>query len=211
MRLFSNDFTELHPIPAACAFGRPGGPGEPCVFAGNRNPHLAWSGAPDATRSFVLMCIDSDAPTRADDVNQPDRPVPLDLPRGEFLHWLMLDIPRDCHELAQGSCSDGVVAHGKQTPPGPRGARQGRNDYTAWFANDAAMAGDYFGYDGPCPPWNDERVHHYHFRLYALDVATLDLADGLTLANARSAMRGHLLAEAALSGTYTLNPALRRD
>jgi phosphatidylethanolamine-binding protein (PEBP) family uncharacterized protein len=36
-------------------------------------------------------------------------------------------------------------------------------------------AGDYYGYDGPCPPWNDLRLHHYIFRLYALDVPRLDL------------------------------------
>ena len=32
------------------------------------------------------------------------------------------------------------------------------------------MSGDYFGYDGPCPPWNDSIVHHYVFTVYALDV-----------------------------------------
>jgi hypothetical protein len=41
--------------------------------------------------------------------------------------------------------------------------RQGVNDYTGWFANDPDMAGEYYGYDGPCPPWNDERVHTYVF------------------------------------------------
>ena len=53
----------------------------------------------------------------------------------------------------------------------PRGARQGINDYTGWFAGDKDMAGNYFGYDGPCPPWNDEIPHRYVFTLYALDVA----------------------------------------
>jgi hypothetical protein len=210
MRLTSHDFTDQQPIPDICAFGRPGDAGEPCVFAANRNPHLAWTDVPAGTHSFVLMCIDTDVPTRADDVNQPGRSVPADLPRAEFVHWLMVDIPRDCHALAHGSCSDGVVAHGKRSPHGPHGARQGRNDYTGWFAGDDTMAGDYFGYDGPCPPWNDERVHHYHFRLYALDVATLALPADFTVADVRAAMGRHLLAEAALTGTYTLNRALRR-
>ncbi len=210
MRIRSHDFDDGQPIPAACAFGRRGDAGEPCVFAGNRNPQLAWSDVPEGTRSFMLMCIDIDVPTRADDVNQRGREVPADLPRAEFVHWLMLDIPRECRELAQGSCSDGVVARGKRMPPGPPGARQGRNDYTGWFAGDAAMAGDWFGYDGPCPPWNDALVHRYRFQLLALDVAALDVPDDFTLADVRAAMVGRVLAEAVLTGTYTLNPALRR-
>ena len=56
------------------------------------------------------------------------------------------------------------------------GTRQGINDYTGWFAGDKDMAGNYFGYDGPCPPWNDEILHHYVFTVYALDVPRLDIA-----------------------------------
>lgn len=210
MQLRSDNFRDMQPIPEAFAFGRPGDAGEPCVLAGNRSPHLAWSAVPAGTRSFALLCVDADAPTRADDVNQPDRRVPASLPRAEFSHWLLVDIPAECRELAAGSCGEGVVAHGKQSPPGPPGSRQGLNDYTGWFAGDAAMAGDWFGYDGPCPPWNDERVHHYRFSLHALDVASLGLEGRFTLADARAAMKGHVLAEAALIGTYTLNVALRR-
>ncbi len=58
-------------------------------------------------------------------------------------------------------------------PHAPRDARQGINDYTGWFAGDKDMAGNYFGYDGPCPPWNDELPHRYVFTLYALDVPRL--------------------------------------
>ena len=210
MRLSSRDFANGQPIPETCAFGRTGDAGEPCVLSTNRNPQLAWSEVPEGTCSLVLLCIDVDVPTRADDVNKPGRVVPADLPRAEFVHWMMIDIPRECRELEHGSCSDGVIARGKRTPPGPPGARQGRNDYSGWFAGDADMAGDYFGYDGPCPPWNDERLHHYHFHVYALDVANLDLDVRFTLADLRAAMRGHVLAEAELIGTYTLFPASRR-
>jgi Raf kinase inhibitor-like YbhB/YbcL family protein len=210
MRIRSDDFRDMQPMPEECAFGRPGDAGEPCVLSANRNPHLAWDMVPAATRSFVLTCIDSDAPTRGDDVNQADRRVSAALPRTDFVHWLMADIPVECRELAQGSCADGVVARGKSAPHGPPGARQGRNDYTGWFAGDAAMAGEYLGYDGPCPPWNDERMHHYHFRIHALDVASLGLHGPYTLADLRAAMQGHVLAEAELTGVYTLNVALRR-
>lgn len=209
MQIRSHDLVDGQPIAATFAFGRPGAAGEPCVLSDNRNPHLAWSDAPAATRSFVLTCIDVDVPSRGDDVNQVGRTVPASLPRVEFVHWLIANIPADVHEIAQGACSDGIVAHGKATPPGPAGAVQGRNDYTGWFAGDAAMAGEYRGYDGPCPPWNDALVHRYRFTVHALDVERLDLAPGFDLAALRAAMEGHVLALATLTGTYTLNPALR--
>ena len=70
------------------------------------------------------------------------------------------------------------------------------------------MAGTYGGYDGPCPPWNDELVHHYTFTVHALDVASLGLSGDFGLAEVRTAMEGHVLASASVTGTYTLNPAL---
>ena len=210
MRIRSDDIESMQPIPEEFAFGTPGPGGEPTVFAPYLNPHLAWSDVPPATRSFALICVDTDVPTRGEGVNQPGRHVPASLPRTEFFHWVMVDIPLECRELGSGSCAEGVVAHGKQNPVGPPGAKQGINDFTGWFAGDAAMAGDYFGYDGPCPPWNDDLLHHYHFRIYALDVPTLGLSGRFMAADARAAMQGHVLAEAALTGTYTLNAALRR-
>lgn len=86
--------------------------------------------------------------------------------------------------------------------------RQGVNDYHGWFSGDPTMDGDYYGYDGPCPPWNDERVHHYIFRLYALDVPRLELAGRFTCADVLNAIHGHIIDEAQLIGTYTLNSAL---
>ena len=71
------------------------------------------------------------------------------------------------------------------------------------------MSGDYFGYDGPCPPWNDERVHHYVFTLYALDTPRLELPARFSGTDARNAMRGHVLAEASIAGRYSLNPSVK--
>jgi Raf kinase inhibitor-like YbhB/YbcL family protein len=210
MRIRSDDFVHMQPIPEEFAFGKVGTNGEHMVLAPNRNPHFAWSDVPAATRSFVLMCVDTDVPTRADDVNKEGRHVPASLARTEFLHWLMTDIPLECRELGTGSCAEGVIAHGRRDPSGPPGAKQGINDFTGWFAGDAAMSGDYYGYDGPCPPWNDDVVHHYHFRVYALGVPTLGVSGRFGVAEARAAMQGHVLAEAAITGTYTLNAALRR-
>jgi Raf kinase inhibitor-like YbhB/YbcL family protein len=206
MQLRSDSFENGASIPAEFAFGKPG---DPVALSDNRNPHLAWKDAPAATRSFVLTCIDADVPSKPDDVNQAGREVPASLPRVEFVHWLMADVPRECGELAAGSCSDGITARGKHDPVGPPGSVQGKNDYTGWFAGDKDMAGDYLGYDGPCPPWNDAIVHRYRFHLFALDVASLGLKPGFDLAELREAMRGHVLAEASLGGSYTLNPRLR--
>ncbi len=210
MRVRSDDLEHMQPIPEECAFGKPGSDGEPVARSANRNPHLAWSEVPAGTRSFALFVVDTDVPTRGDDVNKEGRHVPASLPRTEFFHWVMVDIPAEYRELGAASCADGVVAHGQKNPPGPPGSKQGINDFTGWFANDPAMVGDYYGYDGPCPPWNDDLLHHYHFRVYALDVPTLGLAGKFTAAAARTAMQGHVLAEAAITGTYTLNAALRR-
>lgn len=208
MQIRSDDFHDHAPIPAEFAFGKPGPNGEPCVLSANRNPQLAWRGAPADTRSFALACIDPDVPSRGDDVNQPGRSVPADLPRVDFAHWLMVDIPPACTAIAAGACSAGITPRGKQAPPGPAGSRQGCNDYTGWFASDPAMAGDYLGYDGPCPPWNDALRHRYRFRVFALDVATLDVPPRFGWAELQDALRGHVLDSAELVGTYSLNPAL---
>ena len=203
MQLRSDSFTHGQPMPSRLAFCKPGAP---VALSDNRSPHLAWKDAPAGTRSFVLTCIDPDVPSKPDDVNQPGRSVPADLPRVEFVHWLMANIPPECGELGEGACSDEITPRGKPAPFGPPGSVQGENDYTGWFAGDADMQGSYTGYDGPCPPWNDTLVHHYHFRVYALDVAQLPLSDGFKLDALRAAMHGHVLAETGLTGTYSLNP-----
>jgi Raf kinase inhibitor-like YbhB/YbcL family protein len=203
MRIWSDSFKPREPIPAEFAMGQGDG------FARNRNPHLAWDDVPAGTRSFALLCIDTDAPTVPETVGRNDIEIPVEQPRAEFVHWTMVDIPADVRVIAAGSCSDGVTAHGKQHPPGPAGTRQGRNDYTGWLAGDPDMAGEYLGYDGPYPPFNDLHVHRYFFRLFALDAPSLALPDGFTAADVFHAMHGHVLAEAAVHGTYSLHPALR--
>lgn len=208
MQIMSASFGHRQRIPEEFAFAAPD-PHEHLRLSRNRNPHLRWSGLPAATRSVVLVCVDTDVPTRADDVNREGRSVPADLPRTDFYHWLMVDIPPTVTEIAAGACADGIVAGGRREPAGPAGSRQGVNDYTAWFAGDAAMRGDYYGYDGPCPPWNDERLHHYHFVVYATDLARCPVEGGFRGAELQAALAGHVLAEARLTGTYSLNPAVR--
>jgi Raf kinase inhibitor-like YbhB/YbcL family protein len=207
MKLQSASFLHEQPIPEEFAFGAP----DPILhvrFAANRNPQLKWSGAPGQTRSYALICVDSDVPTKPDDVNKEGRVVPASLPRTDFYHWVMVDIPAAVTELAAGECSSGIVAGGKKDLPGPRGSRQGVNDYTQWFAQDQDMSGTYRGYDGPCPPWNDMLVHHYHFTVYALSSERCPVEGDFTGPQVLAAIRPLVLAEARLTGTYSLNPSI---
>ncbi len=207
MKLTIPSFENGAPIPAEFAMGVPAA-GAPATFGPNHSPHITWSDAPPGTQSFVLICTDHDAPSVRDDANQPDRTVLYDLPRADFYHWVLVDIPADTRELPAGCDCEGVTARGKEVGPTPYGLR-GINSYTSWFAGEPSMEGDYGGYDGPFPPWNDERVHHYHFVLYALDVPTLGLSGAFDGADALLAMRGHVLAQDEWVGTYAIYPQAR--
>ena len=178
-------------------------------FGSNHNPQLAWSELPAGTRSLVLTCIDPDVPSSPEGINEEGCTVPEELPRIDFTHWVMVDIPVTVSSLDEGTCSNGVIAGGKHAPPGPDGARQGVNDYTGFLASDPDMRGDYCGYDGPCPPWNDERLHHYRFTVYATDLDRCPVDNRFTAADVLAAIAGHVLGEASLTGIYTLNPNVR--
>ena len=93
-----------------------------------------------------------------------------------FTHWVLFNLPGDVSSLAEG-------VRAGHLPPG---AAEGRNDF------------DGIGWGGPCPPAGE---HHYAFRLYALDVPAL-AAVSPTRVQFASAMKGHVLAEAELVGTY---------
>lgn len=207
MELTSQSFADNQPIPGEFSFCIPAAAGHVCLGA-NRNPHLAWGGLPAGTRSLVLICHDPDVPSRGDDVNQEGRVVPASLPRVDFFHWVLVDLAPQPAQIAAGEFCDGVTPRGKPGPAGPRGTRQGINDYTGWFAADKDMAGNYHGYDGPCPPWNDAIPHRYVFTLYALDIERCAVEGSFTGAQVREAIRGHVLAEARITGRYALNPAV---
>ncbi len=71
--------------------------------------------------SFALLCVDPDAATKPDDVNQDGRTVPADLPRADFAHWAMVDIPSNVTEIGEGARSQGVSPRGKSDLIGPEG------------------------------------------------------------------------------------------
>lgn len=207
MKLSTSAFADMAPIPGEFAFGVID-PASHVRLSSNRNPDFSWSDVPKETRSLALVCHDPDVPSRGDDVNKEGRVVPASLPRVDFYHWALIDIPAAAPGIERGSHSNAVVARGKPGPDAAGGTRHGVNSYTDWFAGDKDMGGDYYGYDGPCPPWNDEIPHRYVFTLYALDVPRLDVKGRFSAKHAVDAMQGHILAKASVTGRYTLNPAV---
>ena len=101
-----------------------------------------------------------------------------DAPRGTWVHWVLFNLPTQTRELEEGVPTTATL---------PSGAKQGKND----FGN--------IGYGGPAPPKG--KTHRYFFKLYALGV-TVDLVPGATKAQLENAMKGHILAEGELIGTY---------
>jgi Raf kinase inhibitor-like YbhB/YbcL family protein len=126
----------------------------------NVSPELSWKDAPAATKSFVLV------------VHDPDAPMP-----GGFTHWVLYNIPADSGHIEE-------AAPVSERLPGS--GVQGKND-----------AGK-LGYAGPAPP---SGTHRYFFRLFALD-RMLDLGPGASHKQVSAAIKGHILAQAELMGTY---------
>lgn len=124
---------------------------------------LEWSGAPAATKSFVLI------------VDDPDAPDPK-APRMTWVHWVLYDLPATATGLPEAVPRAAL----------PEGTREGLNDWKRT------------GYGGPCPPIGR---HRYFHKLYALDVVLGDRG-ALTKAAVESAMKGHVLAQTELVGTY---------
>lgn len=205
MRLTSTCFDHNGRIPDECAFAAPH-PDTHIVLSGNLNPDLAWSDLPAGTRSLVIVCHDPDVPSVLDDFNKEGRVVAAGIPRTDLYHWALVDISPELRGIGKGEFSNGVVPRGKPGPDAPHGTRQGLNDYSQWFAGDEHMAGQYFGYDGPCPPWNDEIPHRYVFTLYALDVPTCPVSGTFGVRDVIKAIRPHVLGTAMLVGRYALNP-----
>ena len=110
--------------------------------------------------------------------DDPDAPTPT-----AWVHWVIYKIPADSKGLAEG-----IQRQEKLT--NPAGALQGTNSWTS----------DNIGYRGPMPP-PGHGLHHYYFKLYALDTE-LAVEPGLNKDALLAAMKGRVLAEAQLIGTY---------
>ncbi len=193
-------------IPTKFAFGKSDTQNH-IALSDNINPAISWKNPPQGTKSFVIICHDPDVPSSGEDVNQEGKTVPADLPRVDFYHWVLVDIPVALNSISEGAASSSVLPRGKKAGEKAYGVA-GINSYTDWFAGDAAMAGDYADYDGPCPPWNDSIMHHYHFTVYALSKESTQLSGVFNGLDALKAIEGSVLASDSQIGLYTLNPDL---
>lgn len=119
------------------------------------SPPLNWSAIPEGTASLALIVDDPDAP------------------RGDWVHWVLVDLPPELTGLPEGAQGVGI---------------DGRNDFGRQ------------GYGGPCPPKGS--THRYFFKVYALDQA-LGLKSGATKRDVEKAMQGHILTLGQLMGRYT--------
>lgn len=158
MKITIDDWANGAPIPEKFAFGKIPTEGR-FALAENVNPAVAWADIPEGTKSFAVICHDPDVPSSGEDVNQEGKTVAFDLPRVDFYHWVLVNVPANVMQIAEGVDSASVTQKGK-TPGQQAHGLTGINDYTDWFSGDTDMAGNYGGYDGPCPPWNDSIVHH---------------------------------------------------
>ncbi|MDE2517280.1 MAG: YbhB/YbcL family Raf kinase inhibitor-like protein [Rhodospirillales bacterium] len=199
----------LHPggmIAPHYAFCR-AAPGNQIAPADNVNPSVSWSKGPPGTRSYAIILTDTDSPAAHRDwMNVPGKMLTAAVKRQSFYHWVLVDIPASVTRIAAGAVSSARVLHGKPASASTIG-RPGLNTYTVVTAANPAMKGKYFGYDGPCPPWNDALVHPYHFTVYALSVAHLAVPAGFDGPQALAAMQGKILAEGHFLAHYTTNAA----
>lgn len=130
------------------------------------SPDLSWTDVPERTASVALIVDDPDAP------------------RGNWVHWVLFDLPPNLLGLPEKVPSKPVLEEG---------GVHGTNDFGR------------LGYGGPCPP---SGTHRYFFKLSALDVA-LRLPPSATREQVEKAMQGHVLAEARLTGKYSREKASR--
>ncbi len=125
----------------------------------NISPQLTFSDIPANTKSLAIISDDPDAPA------------------GDWVHWVIYNIPPTINELKENFPRDKELKDG---------TKQGKNDFGK------------IGYDGPCPPGG---IHRYYFKLYALDIV-LEKDYGLTKKELLKAMEGHIIAETSLMGKY---------
>jgi len=123
------------------------------------SPALQWGPAPAGTKSWAVICNDPDAPG------------------GNFVHWILYDLPAGETGVPEALPLDEVLDNG---------AKQGTTDYGSP------------GYSGPCPP---SGVHRYVFRVFALDTV-LSLPSEATEDRVLKAIKGHVLDEGKLTGKY---------
>jgi Raf kinase inhibitor-like YbhB/YbcL family protein len=194
-------------IPSKHTFCMPAAQGH-VAAAPDISPAISWSKGPAATKSYAIILHDTEAPAeQREKMNKEGETLTTAVPRRNFFHWILVDIPANVTSLPEGAESNARVAHGKPATPAGGGGVRGLNDFTKVLAANEALKGQYYGYDGPCPPWNDETVHRYHYTVYALSVPSLNLGKDFDGAAATAALKDKVLAQGEVLGLYTTNPA----
>lgn len=151
---------ELMVLSAAFAMQQAIPPPQTCMGR-DASPPLSWNAAPTGTQSLAVLCVD------------------LDAPMGEWVHWVLFNLPANTQQLAEGLPKKALL---------PNDAIQGVNDF------------DTVGYSGPCPPPGER--HRYRFDVYALDTR-LDLNAGARKFDVARAMEGHILAHGKIVGYFS--------
>ena len=206
LKVSVDNFKNGEMMPNKYAFCAPAAQGHSAPGA-NFSPSISWSRGPRGTKSYAILLYDTDSPAeQRDKINKEGVTMTSAIPRRTFFHWVLVDIPPAIRSLQEGADSDARVVHGKPATPAAAGVR-GLNDYTKVTAGNDATKGQYYGYDGPCPPWNDEVVHHYHFAVFALSASKLELPPEFDGAAVLDVIKDKVLAQGEVVGLYTQNPA----
>jgi Raf kinase inhibitor-like YbhB/YbcL family protein len=128
----------------------------------NISPAMSWINPPKAAKSFALIVDDLDAPS------------------GEFIHWILFNIPKSTTHLSEGVPNKATLEDG---------------------AMQCRTSSNRLGYSGPCPPPGP--AHNYRFRIFALDRMLVDLQAGVSKESIMDAIGNSVLGKAELTGIYS--------
>jgi phosphatidylethanolamine-binding protein (PEBP) family uncharacterized protein len=208
------------PIPAAQALCVATADGKSEKVKQPQRPAITLSGVPKEAASVAIFMMDPDVPADFTDAGKEGKTLAADSKRQNFFHYGLVNVPPQVTRIIDTS---GKLDKNPGFPfyIDPADPKHGTIELT----NDLGLNGyvePASAYGGPCPPWNDDRVHHYHFIVLALDKdAPIKgvTADDCTASSCQSNTAKntfnrlinspHVLAKGVIVGTYTLNANLR--
>jgi len=183
-------------------------------------PAIRWSGAPKDTKSFAVFIMATDAPANFDDADKDGKTIPANARRQTLFHYGLVEIPATVSMLSGGDADESVPGTALDNDIGMSSFETQMGLYS--LRPRERHLPSLSAYVGPCPPWNDERVHRYHYIVMALDgAAPISVPNAVSSArpgdHSNNANRtynrlinsSHVLATGAVIGTYTLNPNLK--
>lgn len=220
MTLTVEGITPMQPIPEAQALCTPTADGKSAKVSKPLRPAITLSGVPKEAASVAIFVMDPDVPADFTDAGKEGKTLPVDMKRMDFYHYGLVNISPQVTRIIG---SDGALDKNPGYPLYIDPANPAHK--TTELVNDLGL-NDYVSpksaYGGPCPPWNDERMHHYHFIALALGKDAPEVIDTRSEANgsarphtAREAFNAlikskSVLDKATVVGTYTLNAKMRK-